>query len=85
MVPMVRSMLISSAVFKFIPAALWIASIHVEHTARLVLIWVAIPLGMCLDSLSSRIPPSLKLTPNCAARTVWNGNLHLPYSGLGAL
>ena len=52
MIPMVRGMLIACAVFIFIPSALWIASVHVENPARLVLIWVAIPLGMYLDPFS---------------------------------
>ncbi len=41
-IPMVRAMMISHGILTFVPAALWIASIHVEIPQRYALIWVAI-------------------------------------------
>lgn len=46
LVPMIRGVMITSAISVVVPAALWIASIHVEMPARLGLIWPAIVLDM---------------------------------------
>lgn len=62
MIPMVRGMLIGSAVFILIPSAIWISSIHVEHPARLALIWIAIPLGTGLSLLCQELPPTARWT-----------------------
>ncbi|RDW71363.1 hypothetical protein BP6252_07926 [Coleophoma cylindrospora] len=46
-IPMVRGMMIVQATIVVIPAALWIASTHVEMPIRLALIWIAIYLDLC--------------------------------------
>lgn len=45
LLPMVRGVMICQALVIIVPAALWVASIHVEMPSRLALIWIAI----CLD------------------------------------
>ncbi|KAJ4271655.1 hypothetical protein NW762_000360 [Fusarium torreyae] len=51
LLPMVRGVMVCQALVIIVPAALWIASIHVEMPSRLGLIWTAI----CLDMGSSTI------------------------------
>ncbi len=41
-IPMVRAMMISHGILTFIPAVLWIISIHIETPQRYAMIWVAI-------------------------------------------
>ena len=42
---MVRGYMLINAACIAVPAAIWIASIHVEYPDRLALIWIAIVLG----------------------------------------
>ncbi|KAF4970931.1 hypothetical protein FSARC_2127 [Fusarium sarcochroum] len=42
LLPMVRGVMICQALVIIVPAALWVASIHVEMPSRLALIWIAI-------------------------------------------
>ncbi|KAI1066022.1 hypothetical protein LB507_000081 [Fusarium sp. FIESC RH6] len=51
LLPMVRGVMVCQAINIIIPAAIWIASIHVEMPSRLGLIWVAIALDMCGQSI----------------------------------
>ncbi|KAF5678920.1 hypothetical protein FHETE_1029 [Fusarium heterosporum] len=51
LLPMVRGVMICQALNTIIPAALWITSIHVAMPSRLVLIWVALVLDMCGQSI----------------------------------
>ncbi|KAI6761986.1 hypothetical protein HG531_002539 [Fusarium graminearum] len=51
LLPMVRGVMICQAINIIVPAAIWIASIHVEMPSRLGLIWVAIALDMCGQSI----------------------------------
>jgi low temperature requirement protein LtrA len=46
LLPMVNGMMVSQAVMAIIPAALWIASIHVAMPNRLGLIWTALILDL---------------------------------------
>ncbi|KAF9770818.1 hypothetical protein IL306_011576 [Fusarium sp. DS 682] len=51
LLPMVRGVMFCQALNIIVPAALWIASIHVEMPSRLGLIWIAITLDMCGQSI----------------------------------
>lgn len=51
LLPMVRGVMFCQALNIIVPATLWIASIHVEMPSRLGLIWVAIALDMCGQSI----------------------------------
>ncbi|KAH7197126.1 bacterial low temperature requirement A protein-domain-containing protein [Fusarium flagelliforme] len=51
LLPMVRGVMICQAINIIVPATIWIASIHVEMPSRLGLIWVAIALDMCGQSI----------------------------------
>ena len=54
MVPMIRGMMVASAILVVIPAALWIGSIHIDEPNRWVAIWFA--LAMDLFGLGVVIP-----------------------------
>ena len=45
LLPMIRGYMYMHIVCIFVPAALWIASIHVDYPQRLALIWIALILG----------------------------------------
>ncbi|KAG8674355.1 hypothetical protein FPOAC2_00369 [Fusarium poae] len=51
LLPMVRGVMVCQAINIIVPATIWIASIHVEMPSRLGLIWVAIALDMCGQSI----------------------------------
>ncbi|KAF8864446.1 hypothetical protein BDZ45DRAFT_669610 [Acephala macrosclerotiorum] len=46
-IPMIRSMLVLQVILTLIPAAIWIASIHIDMPNRLAAIWVAIFIDLC--------------------------------------
>ncbi|KAM0265974.1 hypothetical protein ACHAPA_007333 [Fusarium lateritium] len=51
LLPMVRGVMFCQALNTLLPAAIWIASIHAEMPSRLALIWIAIVLDICGQSI----------------------------------
>ncbi|KAE8449698.1 hypothetical protein EG329_007473 [Mollisiaceae sp. DMI_Dod_QoI] len=46
-IPMIRGMMILQVILTLIPAAIWIASVHIDMPNRLAAIWVAIFIDLC--------------------------------------
>jgi hypothetical protein len=69
-IPMVRGMMYLHVLITLIPAALWIASIHVDMPRRLALIWIAIVVDLCGFIAAYILMKSKAAMPQCMEKWV---------------
>ena len=53
---MIRGMLVGSVILILVTSALWIGSTRADDSTRLVLIWLAIPIGKSASILTYPLP-----------------------------